>query len=145
MTQEKIFINNNPPLPAQCVVCYRTFKQGTVFLDFGMNVEFYGAILMCDDCITNAGTLIGLIPVAKADQTTLEWVTATDALVQANKKVRILESFVAAYSSDPDVTLDSFLASAPSLSLFDELEEGYDGDKSSGKVSKSEPVKSSAK
>lgn len=138
MTQEKIFINNNPPLPAQCVVCYRSFKQGTVFVDFSMNVEFYGAILMCDDCITGAALLLGHVPVAKLDTAKTSADLAATMYVEANQKVRILESFVASYISDPDFTLDSFLAANPSLSLFDELEAGHDGDEPVAKGSESE-------
>ena len=136
MAQEKIFINNTPPLPAKCAACNNDFKPGAVAIDFGAQLDYYGAILLCEFCIVNAGKLCGMVPVARLDACINALHVASDELLEANRKNRILESFVAAYFSDPDFSIDSLLASHPDLSLLEELASQQPA--SSGQTSDSE-------
>lgn len=122
MVQGKIFINNAPPLPAKCAVCNNDFKpNGPRAIDFGTDLDYYGAILICELCMTNAAELIELVPVARYNEVEGNLNVAAELLVIANRKNRILESFVAAYFSDPDFSIDSLLSAHPDLSILEEL------------------------
>lgn len=123
MSSERIFINNTPPLPAKCVVCNNDFKPGKFAIDFNASLDYYGAILLCEYCIVNAAELVGMIPVAKFDLAESQATQAINSSLEANRKIRILESFVAAYFGNSEFSLDSFLSAHPDLSLLEELAE----------------------
>lgn len=126
MTSQKMFITNSPALPARCVVCYSDAKSNQSFIDFGMQLDFYGAILICDLCMVNAAELVGFIPVAKFLETQQENRKLASSLFTANAKVKILESFVASYLSDPEFSFDAMLSANPDLSLFEGLTDSDD-------------------
>lgn len=46
----KIQTTTNPALPATCVVCSKAAVENTLFYDWGVNLDWYGAIVMCEDC-----------------------------------------------------------------------------------------------
>lgn len=53
----KIVSAGNLPAPGKCVVC------GTVerdCLDFGLDIDYFGAVLLCATCMGEAATVMGL-------------------------------------------------------------------------------------
>lgn len=131
MSSDKIFVTKTPAMPSHCAVCYTQAKGNQDFIDFGASLDFYGAILICDLCIVNAALLVGYIPVAKFELAENQANAAITAHLEASKKVRILESFIAAYTSDPEFSIDSLLNSNPELSLFGDVA-GESNDSSAG-------------
>lgn len=55
----------HPPLPGTCVVCNKSANGETRFLDFGAQLDFYGAILMCEDCGKELVDILDFVPVAQ--------------------------------------------------------------------------------
>jgi len=45
--------------PGKCAVCGAVNRP---VVDFGANVDFYGALYFCESCLAEAATLIGMIP-----------------------------------------------------------------------------------
>jgi len=57
------------PLPGKCASC--GYSGGTndlsadyerMFIDFGFDVDFYGVVGFCTDCVKEMGTVLGLVP-----------------------------------------------------------------------------------
>jgi hypothetical protein len=49
-------------LPGVCACCGAGNKP---VIDFGLQLEWHGAVYLCIDCITEAGTVVGLVPSAR--------------------------------------------------------------------------------
>ena len=45
--------------PGKCAVCGSATKP---VVDFGMTIQFYGAVLMCVECLSEASARIGMVP-----------------------------------------------------------------------------------
>ena len=142
MVQQKIFLNNTPPLPAKCASCNNDFKAADAAIDFGANLDYYGAILLCKHCIVNAAGLVDLIPVAKLVQSSSDLMTAQAVIATLQQKVQALESLVSVYLSDPDFSISALLDATSDFSLFDLLAQGPDEVTRSGEASKSESSES---
>ena len=89
--------------PGKCAVCGAVDRP---VVDFGMTLQFYGAVLLCVTCLTEAGAAIGLVPqteVAKAEglaQTTFEEQLASrDMKAIPNELVGTLDMAFGALSS----------------------------------------------
>jgi len=50
-------------LPAKCAVCGGVNKE--FYVDFGLQIEFFGAIYFCNECMNAAGARVGLVPEAQ--------------------------------------------------------------------------------
>lgn len=46
----KIQVVLNPPLPGTCVICNKSANGQVRFLDFNFNLDWYGAVLICESC-----------------------------------------------------------------------------------------------
>lgn len=46
--------------PGTCVLCKSPGGDQRAFIDFGFQLDWYGAVYFCTECITEAATLIGL-------------------------------------------------------------------------------------
>lgn len=49
-------------LPPNCVVCNRHADGLTEFVDIGFQIEFYGAVYFCVDCLTPVAEACGYVP-----------------------------------------------------------------------------------
>lgn len=104
MSSEKIQVTTTPALPSLCAVCHTHAKGVTRFIDFGSDIDYYGAIVICELCIVNAAETLGtLVPVAKYDQAVVSGQGYFDRLVAEKEKVKALESLIAAYGFDRHV------------------------------------------
>ncbi len=55
-------VTNAPhALPSKCVVCGSWGGDGRKFVDFGMDIDFYGAIYFCSVCLTECCNKLGYI------------------------------------------------------------------------------------
>lgn len=101
MSSEKIQITTTPALPSQCAVCHTHAKGVTRFIDFGSDIDFYGAIVICELCIVNAAESLGtLVPVAKFNLAASTRDDLRSALLDEKEKVKALESLIASYGFD---------------------------------------------
>lgn len=45
--------------PGCCIICRVNLDQGKYFIDFGMNIEFHGAVYFCNVCVAEAMMVFG--------------------------------------------------------------------------------------
>lgn len=144
MVQQKIFLNNTPPLPAKCAACNNDFKAADAAIDFGSDLDYYGAILLCKHCVINAAALVDLVPVAKLVQTSTDLMVAQSVVSSLTQKVRALESLATVYLSDPDFSIDSLFSANFDLSLFERYTQGSNAVAASGESNERESSQSVA-
>lgn len=69
----QVIVNSSPPaLPGKCVVCGTTSRDIS-YVDFGFDLDFYGVVYFCSNCITEVAMLLNYIPPA-------QWQELTDSL-----------------------------------------------------------------
>ena len=62
----RIVVHNVPPAaPGKCVVCGFGGKDDRVYIDFGFDLDFYGVVYFCSECMTEVANGIGFV---SADQ-----------------------------------------------------------------------------
>lgn len=55
-------ISNNPDVaPGYCCVCRSTGGDGRQFIDFGMQLDVYGAVYFCTFCVTELAMAAGFV------------------------------------------------------------------------------------
>ena len=68
----KVRISDNPAAaPGKCVVCGYTGGDtgGTrMFIDIGLDIDFYGVVYFCTDCMDSTAEILGYITPSRAEQ-----------------------------------------------------------------------------
>lgn len=59
--------------PGVCSLCGTAGGDGRKFIDFGKQLDWYGAVYFCETCFTEMAEALGLIPVAKYDELHLSY------------------------------------------------------------------------
>lgn len=54
--------------PGVCALCGTAGGDGLKFIDFGKQLDWYGAVYFCETCITEVSVALGFIPVATFDK-----------------------------------------------------------------------------
>lgn len=66
--QSRIQVLDVPILaPGTCLLCGTSGVDDRKFVDFGKQVDWYGAVYLCSECIEEVARAIGFIPVAEFD------------------------------------------------------------------------------
>jgi len=60
-------LDNAPVAPGTCILCGSSGGDGRKFVDFGMQIDWIGAIYFCTECFGEVSRAIGYIPVAEFD------------------------------------------------------------------------------
>lgn len=47
----RVQLTLDPALPATCLICSRSSDGKINFVDFNLNFDYYGAVVICEDCI----------------------------------------------------------------------------------------------
>lgn len=102
--QDKIQKTNNPPLPGTCIVCAKSYNGNVAFLDFNLSLDWYGAVLFCEDCAGEMVSVIDFCPVAERSALENEVKLLHDKITELQDNNVRLNS-----------TLDNLLAVRPSL------------------------------
>lgn len=79
-------------LPGKCVVCGCVKGQ---FIDIGLDVEFYGAVIFCVPCMIAVAEIIDLVPAEKLREAEAKYETAVENITQVES---VLDEYIA--SSD---------------------------------------------
>jgi hypothetical protein len=58
----RVFVVTEPPLPATCAVCGRNANGTIKFVDFNKDLDYYGAVVICEDCIKECMSLLDYTP-----------------------------------------------------------------------------------
>lgn len=55
-------IRNTDALPAKCVVCHKPVDGHREYVDFGFDIDYYGQVLFCVDCLRPVAEACDYIP-----------------------------------------------------------------------------------
>ena len=72
-------------LPGSCYVCGSGSRER--YVDFNTDVEFHGAFYLCDVCVTECATGLGMITSEKATQIVIDSKEMESKLEKLNKEV----------------------------------------------------------
>lgn len=90
----KITKTTEPALPSSCSVCSVAAKGYNAFYDFGVSIDWYGAILICEDCAQNLAELLDLTKITRLETAVAEGEALIAELIEQKKA---LEHVVSAY------------------------------------------------
>jgi hypothetical protein len=72
--QSRIQVLDNPILaPGVCALCGSSGDGQRKFIDFGKQLDWFGAVYLCTECIREVAEASGYIPVASFDQLHTEY------------------------------------------------------------------------
>lgn len=62
----RVQIVHNPPLPGKCAICGYAGAGGQAgedrdFIDFGLSVDYYGAVVFCEACVVEIAAPLGYV------------------------------------------------------------------------------------
>ena len=112
----KIQLTLNPMLPATCVVCGRSANGVVRFLDFQMQLEYYGAVVICEDCGKELVSVLDFVPAVALQEIQQEFEFTEDKLSTVREENERLRG-----------ALDSILLIRPDISSDSSLDVGVDG------------------
>lgn len=72
--------------PGKCACCGSVERP---VVDFGMTIEFYGAVLLCVTCLAEAGQIVGLVPVEQLREAQESLAQSTEETLRQERKVTI--------------------------------------------------------
>lgn len=76
-------------LPASCMLCPGSVRK--LYVDTGVQIEWFGAIILCDECIKHMGRMIGMITEADRDTLVTTLAEKEDRLYELQKQLAALE------------------------------------------------------
>lgn len=100
-------IQGTPPcLPGKCVVC-GTSECLEGFIDFGFELDFYGVVYFCFNCIREAAGVVGFIPVDSLQSVVIVTNELTDTVQKLQEENQELKNALGSlgrlgFSSDSD-------------------------------------------
>lgn len=80
----QLVIGTPPMSPGQCVICGTPGNSETQFIDTGWDVDFYGVVYFCMDCIKEAAAVLSMVPVEKLTEA-VDSLKATEFQLEALK------------------------------------------------------------
>lgn len=54
-------IRNTEALPAKCVICHKPVDGNRQFIDFGFDIDYYGQVLFCVECLSPVAEACGYV------------------------------------------------------------------------------------
>lgn len=142
----KYKLTTEPALPAKCVGCNNDVKATRPLVDTSASLDYYGAILLCADCVTEMAELIGLVPESELKKELQLGNELAVRLSEANTKVKALEDVVRAYGLGQFVITDVYASDSDAQSSDEKVghsdkrdDRKADPDKGSGDSASTEP------
>lgn len=125
----RVALITEPALPATCCICSRSANGIVQFIDFNFNLDYYGAVVICTDCIKES---LELIEVDKIINLQAELVAKQEELNNVTARLDAYSSVVDSLNSiRPDSPIVVTLPE-PVQQVNDESESESDGSDSSG-------------
>lgn len=105
---DKAIITKYPISPSKCVICLRSSNGVLDFVDFQMNLDIYGSVNICADCIAPVADLLGYV--------SLEVVRG---IMEQNNNLVDTNRELVAKNEQLNATLDSILKLRPDVQSSD--------------------------
>lgn len=65
---DKVSVTRTPPLPTTCAICLAPADGEREFIDFNQSLDYYGAVLICRECITPVAHSLDFVEVEKLNR-----------------------------------------------------------------------------
>lgn len=117
----KFYVTTTPALPARCVCCGNDAKGDLNFVDTTASVDYYGAIVICANCVAEIASLLGLVDIHLLNDTVKDLTQKNEEnelfIGALTDKIKALEHVVRAYgaSNFADLSPGSSSAASPSV------------------------------
>jgi hypothetical protein len=126
----RVFVVTEPPLPATCAVCGRNANGTIKFVDFNKDLDYYGAVVICEDCIKECMGLLEYVPGSKLEE-------VIQALTQTIEELEVAKNELDRYKSAFDA-LNFIRPDLNPLNVDDVVESEADGETTSNSESADE-------
>ncbi len=104
-TSSKYTLTTTPALPATCAGCRRSANGIIQFVDFNLSLDYFGAVVFCEDCAKEILGVFDYVPVAKLEVLNEKNHQLREALAIERANVNQLKSAVdAIVSIRPDIS-----------------------------------------
>ena len=85
------------PLPNKCIACGKEGTGSNQFVDFGVSLDYVGAILICYNCCTEMAELVDYVPCDEADEANVRVMELLNELEQEKQNVIALDTVISEY------------------------------------------------
>jgi len=91
---------DSPALPGKCACCGYAASGANEpndrrqYVDFGMDIDYYGVVYLCTVCITTVATGLGFIVPETADEIKAESEAVKSELIRLNSAVEVINGLV---------------------------------------------------
>ncbi len=93
----KIQLTTEPPLPATCTCCGTPGNGRSEFVDFNASVDYYGAVVLCVNCVKEAAATVGYVPDNNTEKLKIDLDEAYLEIERLGHKLEAMENVVFAY------------------------------------------------
>lgn len=112
---DKAVVTKYPIAPSQCVVCLRSANGVIDFIDFQMNLDIYGSVNICADCMAPVADLLGYVKKSELEDIKVQ----NNNLVDMNRELvdnneRLNATLDSILKLRPDVVTSDFSTNAKS-------------------------------
>lgn len=94
-SQARFVKTKETALPHTCIACGRSADGKTDFIDFGVSIDYLGAVLLCSYCSKQIARTMGYIHPGERDLSVADKKVAEKELAEARKKIDELTSALA--------------------------------------------------
>ncbi len=81
-------------IPGVCIICGASRSDDRQYMDFGMNIDFYGVVYFCTFCFTEAANHLGCLTKEQSDKLELELDGAKKQILNFTAKERALDDAI---------------------------------------------------
>ena len=87
-----------PALPGKCACCgYAEQNSDRGYVDWGVQVDGYGAVVLCTTCLTEAGNRLGWLDEQQSNQLKTNLIAANDKVVELTNESNSLRTALRHY------------------------------------------------
>lgn len=126
----RVALTTSPMLPSKCVVCTKDADGTTQFADFAADLDYYGAIVICEHCVRECIELLDA-PVAELRAKLVAKEEEFEALQNEYRELRTVINTINSYR-ESSIAVNSIAVTGDSAS-----------EESTGEASKPAPAKGS--
>lgn len=87
---ERVTSDQVTALPGTCIMCPRSVRPE--FIDTGIQIEWFGAVILCNYCVVQMGQMFGMLTQEQVDELKLAIVERDNTIFELRKQLSGLEN-----------------------------------------------------
>lgn len=95
--QSKFQVVTSTLLPHKCIACGSEADGAKEFMDFGVSIDYEGAVYLCLNCCKQIANTIGFTAPFERDHALLELTRCQDELAEVRKRVQSYSDLLVSY------------------------------------------------